>query len=134
MEILFVLGRVLFGGYFLITGFKHFKHLGMMSGYAGSKGVPLPKVAVAVTGLLILFGGAGILIGVYVQWALYAIILFLLGVTFKMHDYWNITDLTQQMPQKINFDKNIALLGACLIMLSLPMPWVNVCAAFFCGF
>jgi putative oxidoreductase len=128
MEILFILGRIIFGGYFLIAGFKHFKHLNMMAGYAGSKGVPMPKLAVALSGLLIFLGGAGIILGVYVQLSLCLIILFLLGVTFKMHDYWNITDPAQQMPVKINFDKNIALLGACLIMLALPEPWIPVLA------
>jgi putative oxidoreductase len=128
MEILFILGRLLFGGYFFVAGFKHFKNLNMMAGYAGSKGVPMAKLAVAFSGALILLGGAGILLGVYVRWALWLIILFLLAVTFKMHDYWNITDPAQKMPQKINFDKNMALLGAALMMLMIPVPWIPVLA------
>src|SRR3989304_6407870 len=130
METLFILGRVLFGGYFFIAGIKHFKHLNMMASYAGSKGVPMPKFGVAFTGLLILLGGAGIFTGIYVTWSLYLIILFLLLVTFKMHDYWNIKDPTLQMPQKLNFDKNIALIGAALIMLAMPLPWVTILALF----
>ena len=124
MDIFFILGRVIFGGYFIIAGFKHFRHIKMMSAYAASKDVPLPKIAVALSGLLILLGGLGIFTGIYVKWSLYLIIFFLLGVTFKMHDYWNITDPMQAMPQKINFDKNIALIGAALLLLSLPLPWL----------
>ena len=124
MDIFFILGRVIFGGYFIIAGFKHFRHIKMMSAYAASKDVPLPKIAVALSGLLILLGGLGIFTGIYVKWSLYLIIFFLLGVTFKMHDYWNITDPTEQTLQKINFGKNIALLGACLIMLAIPEPWI----------
>lgn len=130
MEILFILGRVIFGGYFLIAGFKHFRHVKMMSDYAGSKGVPMPRLAVLVSGALIFLGGAGIFTGMYVRWSLALIILFLLLVTFKMHDYWNITDPAQQMPQKINFDKNIALLGASLMMFAIPEPWIQTLASF----
>jgi uncharacterized membrane protein YphA (DoxX/SURF4 family) len=130
MDILFILGRVLFGGYFLIAGWKHFRHLDMMSAYAGSKGVPMPKIAVLLSGSLILLGGFGVFTGMYTTLSLYLIILFLLGVTFKMHDYWNITDPAQQMPVKINFDKNIALIGAALMMLAIPSPWWSVLALF----
>ena len=46
MIYLFVLGRILLGGYFIMSGFNHFKNLGMLTGYAQSKGVPMPKAAV----------------------------------------------------------------------------------------
>lgn len=131
MEILFILGRVIFGGYFFIAGLKHFRHVKMMSDYAGSKGVPMPRLAVLASGALILLGGLGIFTGVYVKVALALIILFLVLVTFKMHDYWNITDLSQQVPQKINFDKNIALLGAALMMFAIPEPWIPALAQAF---
>ena len=43
MEYLFVLGRILYGGYFVKAGLNHFQSLAMLSGYAGMKGVPAPK-------------------------------------------------------------------------------------------
>lgn len=103
----------------------------MMSDYAASKNVPMPRLAVLVSGALIFLGGAGIFTGMYVKTALALIILFLLSVTFKMHDYWNITEPDQQMPQKINFDKNIALLGAALMMFAIPEPWIPALAKAF---
>jgi len=67
MEYLFLLGRILLGGYFIKNGYNHLKNLNMLTGYAQSKGVPMPKIAVFVTGLMLLFGGLGILLGVYVH-------------------------------------------------------------------
>ncbi len=123
MEYLFVFGRILLGGYFIMSGYNHFKNLGMLTGYAGSKGVPMPKVAVFVTGLMMLLGGLGILLGVYVQLAVLLLSLFLIGVTFKMHQYWEVADPMARMGEQVNFYKNLALLGAVLMLLAIPLPW-----------
>ena len=42
MEIVLLVGRILFGGFFIMSGLNHFQNLGMMSGYAESKNVPFP--------------------------------------------------------------------------------------------
>ena len=39
----YLAGRVLLGGFFIISGLRHFQHLPMMAGFTGSKGVPQPK-------------------------------------------------------------------------------------------
>ena len=120
----FVVGRILYGGYFVYAGVRHFKSLDMMAGYAGSRGVPYPKYAVAVSGLMIILGGLGILFGVYTEYALLLIILFLIPVTLMMHNFWIDTDSNMRMGNKINFEKNAALLGAALMLYAMPAPWI----------
>ncbi|SRR6266481_7726804 len=122
-EIFLLLGRILYGGFFVMSGVNHFKNLGMMSGYAGSKGVPSPKLAVGATGLLLLLGGLGILLGVYVQVAVFLLALFLIPTSFIMHAFWKDTDPNMMMANRVNFMKNIALLGAALMFLAIPGPW-----------
>lgn len=124
MDYLFLVGRVLLGGYFLMSGFNHFKNLEGSAGYAASKGIPMPKVAVGLTGLMMLLGGAGVLLGVYVQYAVLLLSVFLFVTAFKMHQYWAISDPMQRMGERINFYKNIGLLGAILMLLAIPLPWV----------
>lgn len=123
MEIFFLLGRVLFGGYFILSGVNHFTSLEGLTGYAQSKKVPVPKAAVALGGILLLAGGAGILLGVFIPFAVLALALFLLPVSFKMHDFWNDADVQTKMSNQINFMKNMALLGAALMTLAIQMPW-----------
>ena len=123
MEILFLIGRILFGGYFLMNAINHFMKPGIMKGYASSKGVPAPGLAVFVSGLFILVGGLGILCGVYVQWAVLALAIFLIPVTFMMHAYWKVQDPMAKMGEMVNFTKNLALLGAAIMLLSVPTPW-----------
>ena len=123
MEFLFIVGRVLVGGYFMQAGYNHFKHVKMLAGYAGSKGVPMPREAVLLTGLMMLLGGLGVLLGVYVTYSIYLLIIFLLVTTFMMHNFWKVTDQNARMNEELNFKKNMALLGALLLMLAIPLPW-----------
>ena len=119
----FFIGRLLLGGYFVFGGFNHFKMLTMMSGYAQSKGVPLPKAAVAFSGVLLWIGGLSILFGIYPTFGAVALVLFLVPVTFMMHAFWKIQDAHMKMGEMVNFTKNLALLGAALLLLSIPQPW-----------
>ncbi len=125
MPLLFVIGRILLGGYFLLAGYNHFKNLEGSAGYAKSKGVVMPKMAVGFTGLLLLVGGASIITGFATNVGLSALILFLIPVTFQMHAFWKESDPMKKMGEKINFEKNLALLGAVLMLLALGVPWMN---------
>lgn len=124
MIYLFLLGRILLGGYFIMSGYNHFKNLGMLAGYAGSKGVPMPKQAVMLTGLMLLLGGLGILLGVYIQLSVLLIAIFLIVTTLQMHQFWKVTDQMARMGEEVNFKKNLALLGAVLMLLMIPLSWV----------
>lgn len=118
IDIAFLVGRILFGGYFLMNGLNHLTKHSMITAYAASKGVPAPGLAVAGSGLLILLGGLGALLGV-MTYSLILILIFLIPVTLIMHRFWIIEDPTARMGEMINFTKNVALIGACLIMLGL---------------
>ena len=123
LDYVFVLGRILYGGFFVLGGLNHFQHLNMMSGFVGSKGVPAPKAAVVISGILIIVGGLSVILGYHVWIGLGCIMLFLIPVSFLMHNYWVETDMMQRINQRVNFQKNIALLGAALMMLMIPKPW-----------
>ncbi len=120
MEWVSLIGRVIFGGYFVMAGFKHFINLGEMAGYAGSKGVPAPKLAVAGSGLLLVVGGALVALGWWVSWGCWLIIAFLVPVSFMMHDFWTVDDPAQKQAELVNFTKNWGLIGAALMIASVP--------------
>jgi uncharacterized membrane protein YphA (DoxX/SURF4 family) len=120
---IFIVGRILLGGFFVYSGFNHFKGIAMMSGYAQMKGVPKPKPSVAFTGALLLVGGLSILLGVYPTVGVAVLALFLVPATYMMHAFWKIQDPMARMGEKVNFAKNVALLGAALSLLAIPQPW-----------
>lgn len=124
MTILFLLGRILFGGYFVMSGVNHFRNHLMLTQYAQFKGIPSPGAAVYLTGLMLILGGAGILLGVKIGWSVLLLTIFLIAVSFRMHNFWTISDPMAKLPEMINFLKNIALVGAVLMMLMIPQPWL----------
>ena len=123
MDSAFLIGRIIFGGYWLMAALNHFKNLSHMSDYAKAKGTPLPKLAVAGTGVLLLAGGFSMLLGVYAPVGIALLIVFLLGVSVQMHSFWKVDDAQLKQIDIINFTKNIALIGALLMFLLLPRPW-----------
>jgi uncharacterized membrane protein YphA (DoxX/SURF4 family) len=94
-----------------------------MSEWVKSKNIPVPRLMVILTGILLLIGGLSILFGVYVQIGVLSLTFFFLPVTFIMHDFWRETDPQMKMMQMINFMKNLALWAAILNLLFVPNPW-----------
>lgn len=123
MEIAFLIGRIIVGVYFLFNAFNHFSQIKMMSGYAASKGVPAPQLAVIVTGLLLLVGGLSILTGYQPLVGVICLVIFFLGVTFMMHAFWKVEDPMARVGEMVNFMKNLALMGSALMFLAIPQPW-----------
>ncbi len=116
--ITFLIGRIIFGGYFAMSGFNHFKNGKMLIKYSASKNVPMPRLAVYFSGLLILLGGVGIILNIYSIISLMLIIAFLLPVSFMIHSYWKISDPMARMTEMTHFLKNMALVGASLMLIS----------------
>ena len=111
---LFIIGRVLFGGYFVYSAFLHFKQLAGYTGYAQSKGVPSPKAAVIVTGVMLALGGLSIVSGFFIVLGMWLLVLFLIPTTVMMHKFWTIADQQARSMERIAFMKNTALIGALL--------------------
>jgi putative oxidoreductase len=123
MKAVFLVGRILFGGFFLYSGIHHFLQRKSMSQYAGAKQIPAPEAGVTLTGVMILAGGASVLLGLKPKLGAAAIVAFLAGVSPLMHDFWHVDDPGQRMNEVINFSKNLALLGAALLLLGVEEPW-----------
>ena len=121
MFIIFLIGRIIFGGYFIYNALVHFKNHKHLTGYAKMKGVPMPDVGVLVSGAIMLFGGLAIVLDIRIVFGLWLIILFLLPTTFLMHAFWKEKDASLRMSESIAFMKNIALIGACLMMIGLEL-------------
>ena len=123
MRSLFVIGRAIFGGFFLYNGVNHFLNEKALSQHAGAKGVAAPDAAVTASGALLTAGGLSVLTGIKPRQGLAAIIAFLVPATLQMHRFWEETDPGARMNETINFAKNVALIGAALTMMQIDEPW-----------
>ena len=123
MRALFVLGRVIFGGFFAYNGVNHFLNQKTMSQYAGAKGVPAAEAAIPATGAMLLAGGVSIMAGVKPRQGLAALIGFLIPVTLQIHRFWDEQDPNQRLNELTHFSKNLALAGAALMLMQIDEPW-----------
>ena len=88
----------------MTSGINHFKNLGMMGGYAKSKGVPAARLVVPGTGVILILGGLSVILG------LLLLVLFLVPTSVLMHDYWTVEDPHARAAEQVNFMKNLALM------------------------
>ena len=118
MDTIILIGRILFGGFFLFGALNHFfmGRAGMVQ-YAGFKGVPSPTLAVVGSGVLLLVGGVSILFDYQPVIGAAALVLFLISTSVMIHDFWKVEDPTQKAGEMTNFMKNMALMGAALVAL-----------------
>jgi len=123
MDVAFLIGRIIFGSYWLMAAVNHFKNLAHMSEFAKAKGTPLPKLALSGTGVLLLAGRLSMVLGIYPVIGIALLIVFLLGVSVQVHSFWKVDDAQFKQIDVINFTKNMALIGALLMFLLLPRPW-----------
>lgn len=119
----FMIGRMVLGLYYLLTGIIDLMNYKMLAGYAASKGVPAPEAAVIVAHLLLVLAGLCFLTGWRPALGVAAVVVFLIPVSFAMHAFWAETTPQMKQVQMINFTKNMALLGSALMFLGIPRPW-----------
>lgn len=123
MAIVFLIGRIIVGLFYLMMAFNHFTQGEMMSGYAASKNVPSPKLAVLGSGVLQLIGGLTILTGYQPLIGVIALVIFFVPVTVMMHNFWAVEDQQTKMMEMTQFMKNMALMGSTLMFLAISQPW-----------
>jgi putative oxidoreductase len=123
MRALFVLGRAMFGGFFVYNGINHFLQLHDMSRYAAAKNVPQPESVVRSTGAMLLGGGISVIVGLKPRQGLLTLLAFLVPTTLRMHRFWEVDDPQRRAIEMTQFAKNVALIGAALALLQLDEPW-----------
>jgi len=119
MDIVLIVGRVLFSLLFISFGVAHLTKLQAMTGYAQYKKVPAAKLSVIVTGLMLIIGGLYVALGIYADLGALLLTIFLLLSAFKMHNFWTVSDEQAKQAEMTNFMKNLALAGASLIIFVL---------------
>lgn len=117
MDLLFIIGRVLFAAIFINSGIGHLAARAAMTGYAKSKKVPAAGAAVVGSGVLILLGALSLILGFYPDLGALALIIFLVPTAFLMHNFWAENDQMARMTEMVSFLKDIGLAGAALLVL-----------------
>ena len=118
VDVIVLVGRVLFSLLFFSSAVGHFTQTAGMSGYAKTKGVPAAQFAVLAGGVLLAFGAVSILLGLWADLGALALAVFLVPTALMMHAFWRDTDPAARQNETIQFFKDFALAGAALMLFA----------------
>jgi uncharacterized membrane protein YphA (DoxX/SURF4 family) len=118
MDVIVLIGRILFVVLFLASAYGHFAQRQAMAGYAAAKGVPSSELAVPASGVLLGLGGLSVLLGIWADLGALLLLIFLLPTAVLMHGFWRETDAQTRQLEMIQFFKDIALAGAALMLFA----------------
>jgi putative oxidoreductase len=118
VDIIVLIGRILFAALFINSAYAHFTQTDMMAGYAGNRGVPSARLAVLASGGLILAGGLMVLLGIWADLGALFLVAFLISTAVLIHGFWRDTDPAARQQEIIQFSKDTALAGASLMLFA----------------
>jgi putative oxidoreductase len=117
MDVVFLVGRILFVLIFLFSGSTiHLLQAKQGVEYARMYRVPAPEITVPLTGVMAVLGGLSVAFGIWGDLGAPLLIAFLLPVAFYMHAFWKETDPQQKANQMAHFMKNITMAGGALVL------------------
>lgn len=111
-----LLGRILFSLVFLGSGIGHLTQTEGSAQYAAYKKVPSAKLAVQVSGVLMILGAAAVILGIWMDLAGLLLAILVLLMAFMMHRFWEETDAQTKQVEMAQFMKNVSIAGAGLII------------------
>lgn len=117
MDIIVLIGRILFAVLFLYSSLGHLTATDQLAGYAAGRGVPAAKAATLISGLFLLAGGLMVLLGIWADLGALLLVIFLLPTAYLMHGFWRDSG-DARMNEQVQFNKDLALAGASLMLFA----------------
>ncbi|MCP3757050.1 DoxX family protein [Streptomyces sp. TBY4] len=118
MDVLVLIGRVLFALIFLGSAVAHLTKTQAMGAYAASRGVPAAVPATITSGLVILAGGLSIALGIWADLGALLLAAFAFTAAVLMHGFWREEDPQARQTEQTHFLKDTALGGAALMLIA----------------
>jgi putative oxidoreductase len=110
-----LVGRILLGLLFLLSGFGKIGGFEGTVGYIAAQHLPMPTVLAVLTILVEIGGGLALVTGFYTRQAALVLAGFTLLTAFVFHAFWAAPEAAKMM-QQINFLKNLSIAGGMLVL------------------
>ena len=117
--IITVVGRVMLSLIFLMSAAGNkIPNFTEVAGYMSSEGVPAARLMLVGAIAFLIVGSFSVIVGCKARIGASLLLIFLILATYFFHDFWTIEDATAQQEQMIQFMKNLALMGAMLLVIA----------------
>jgi putative oxidoreductase len=114
-DALLLLGRVLLGSIFVVSGYGKLFGLAAFAASLEKNGVPYASALAPVGACVEFFGGLAIVLGVEVRAAALLMIAFVIVATLISHRFWELQDAARRA-QVTQFSKNVAIAGGFVLL------------------
>ena len=116
--IITVVGRVMLSLIFLMSAAGNkIPNFTEVAGYMSSEGVPAARLMLVGAIAFLIVGSFSVIVGYKARIGASLLLFFLILATYFFHDFWTMEDATAQQEQMIQFMKNLALMGAMLLVI-----------------
>jgi putative oxidoreductase len=116
-DAIWLLARCLIGGIFVQSGLGKLMALDAFAASLAKSGVPMADVMAVIGAATEFCGGIAIVIGLQTRIAALLMFAFTIAATLISHRYWELTDVAARRQQSVQFAKNLAIIGAFLLLL-----------------
>ncbi|MFI7134322.1 DoxX family protein [Nonomuraea sp. NPDC050153] len=120
MDIAFRLACIAIGLPFIWLGYEAVAAPGARVAMAAKLRIPRPDIAVRFNGVAMVAGGVGVATGVLWQVAAVGLVISLIPTTLAGHAFWAETDPQARKTNRIQFLKNLGLMGGLLAVALAP--------------
>lgn len=117
----FLIGRMLFGLVLFFMAFNNLADLSNIASQIGDAGVPFPRLATVAASFPLLLAAGSIALGVFPTIGAAYLVVFMVVTTVTVHNFLGIEDEAEQENQIFHFLKNVLILAAALVLLSLAL-------------
>lgn len=118
MDVLVLVGRLLFALLFLVSAVGHLTKTRAMAGYTASRGVPFPVASTVASGLVMLVGSVSVAVGLWADIGALALAAFAFSAAVLMHRFWTEKEPQARQMDQVQFFKDTALGGAALVLFA----------------
>lgn len=117
---LVLVGRLLIGGAFLVSGMRLLKYLSMVGGLLAAKGVPYPRFIAGAGGVFEIVMGLAAISGIWFPIVAVSLAVFIVAATVMAHDFWNEEGI-QRFADINAVIANTIIVGALLAVAGLSL-------------
>jgi putative oxidoreductase len=110
-DILILVGRILVGQLYVVSGFGKLMGLSAFAASLQKNGVPAPDIMAVIGACVEFFGGLALVLGFMTRWSAVLVLIFTIVATMIGHRYWEIADAAARRGQEVNFYKNVTIIG-----------------------
>jgi putative oxidoreductase len=113
-ELMWLLGRVLLGGLFVVAGIRHFFIFAGVAQAMAARGVPLPKLVLALGSAFEVVAGLLLILGIFVPLAALGLAVFTVLASVMLLNFWGMEGAARDNAISV-WQSNLAIIGGLLV-------------------